>query len=1058
MKKTHKKILSILLIMVACFMEMTHGNAQNSLNTTLDMVSPVCNEKKVGQTMNDRYSCSIIIEMSDSWGDGWNGNKLVLSFSDGTPDEELTIENGQSQTDTLEIGNGVHVTMSWINGQYAYECSLVAKYENGDVIYSVQGPSAGVLHEFDCSCPENWNLLNNITLSHRGQLGIATDGNYIYSSSWEQNPAGGYSFYKYDLQGNLIEGFNIPETSEILDLAYDGEFFYGSNESNYLYKMDFTNKTLVSAISTTCTSIWLCTYYPEADGFWVGKNTNLKLINRNGQTIQTAPSINGTSGIAYYKDANYIDHLYLFNQDYNIYDYNITTNTLETDPIFDFENLPGIITNSSGGGAFIGNYNGKTAFFGLIQQSPKNLLGIYELESAAPITPYATVILTAGDIWGDGTGYQMLLDADADTYGAVIPTTGGLTSSGDASPSVYAQFEYKIPESADGSLTTQNIVIDNSIAIQIPAGIYDWCITNPTPDDRMWIAGSSGNIGGRQNDFTFEANKTYEFEIKRFGNNDGVDLTITDNPSSYEISTLSDPSIGGTVNGAGTYNVGATCTLTAIANANFTFSNWTENDSIVSDDEIYTFLVNRDRTLIAHFQPKSYTINLAADPVNAGMVIGGGTYNYGEACTIIAESSTGYTFEKWTKGQWDISTDSIYTFTVTSNAYIVAHFIPNSYRITAIANPSHGGSVTGTGVFEYGETATLHATPYSGYSFTNWTENGIEVSHEANYTFEVTTNRNLVANFTANPIPTYEINVSANPINGGNVSGGGSYEHNQFCTVSATANSGYTFTNWTENGIEVSHEANYTFPVIACHNLVANFSQIVSGYSILANANPIDGGTITGEGIYAQGITCTVTAVANEGYVFKNWTESGVIQCLSEQYTFIVDRDRVLVANFDAMPVFTISSMAGANGTITPRGDVRVFQGNSQTFTMTPNLGGSIIMVLVDGVDIGPVESYTFSNVNQDHTIYVSFSGMGVEEAQAMDINVYPNPANDIVFVEGEAIVSVLLYDLLGNNLRSMDYNSSKALNVSGLPKGIYILKLTTQDGRFGYKKLIVNH
>ena len=758
---------------------------------------------------------------------------------------------------------------------------------------------------------EDWNLLNSFSLTSGGQQGVATDGNYIYTCSWQETPSGGFSFYKYTMQGDYIEGFNIDGAGEIIDLTYDGQYFYGSNRTNYLYKMDFTNKTLVSTISTTCTSIWFCTYYPETDGFWVGQS-NLRLINRNGQTIQTASVATGTMGIAYYKDNNNIDHLYLFSQGANndqslVYDYNITTNTLGTDPIFNFETLPGYDTgNAEAGGAFIGNYNGKTAFFGNVQQLP-NLIGIYELEATTPGSDYATVILTVGDVWGDGTGYQMLIDADATAYGSVIPTSGPLTASGDASSEVYAQFEYKIPVNADGSLTTQNIVFNNSVAIHIPAGVYDWCITNPTPDDRMWIAGPNGNIGGRQNDFTFEAGKTYEFEPKLFGQNDGVDLTITGSSSSYMISASANPSEGGTITGTGPYEGGQTCTLTAVANPNFTFTNWTENGSVVSYSASYSFVVEGDRTLVAHFQSSSYTISLSADPVNGGTVSGGGTFNYGDECTISASPSAGYTFLKWTNGQEDVTTALTHTFIVTSSATYVAHF-----------------------------------------------------------------------------------------------------------------------------------------------------TQIANGYSISASVNPSDGGSVTGSGIYAEGITCTLTATANPGYRFVNWTENGVIQWSTAQYEFIVNRDRVLVANFAEANTYTITALAGANGTISPQGDIQVNPGADQSFVMIPDYGCHISKVLVDGVDIGAVDSYTFTNVNRDHTIFVSFSGIGVDEAQVLDISVYPNPAQDMVLVEGDGIETIALYDMLGTCLFSRNYSLGKILDVSSLPKGIYVLMLTTQNERIRYKKLVV--
>ena len=69
------------------------------------------------------------------------------------------------------------------------------------------------------------------------------------------------------------------------------------------------------------------------------------------------------------------------------------------------------------------------------------------------------------------------------------------------------------------------------------------------------------------------------------------------------------------------------------------------------------------------------------------------------------------------------------------------------YAITATAEPAEGGSVEGGGTYEEGETCTLTATPAEGYAFINWTEGGEEVSTDAAYSFQVTGDRTLVANF-----------------------------------------------------------------------------------------------------------------------------------------------------------------------------------------------------------------------------------------------------------------------------------------------------------------------
>ena len=64
-------------------------------------------------------------------------------------------------------------------------------------------------------------------------------------------------------------------------------------------------------------------------------------------------------------------------------------------------------------------------------------------------------------------------------------------------------------------------------------------------------------------------------------------------------------------------------------------------------------------------------------------------------------------------------------------------------------------------------------------------------------------------------------------------------------------------------------------------------------------ANPVEGGRLTGRGLYQEGAECEIMATANPGYYFTNWTENGEVVSTDAVYSFTVNSSRVLVANFE---------------------------------------------------------------------------------------------------------------------------------------------------------------
>jgi hypothetical protein len=169
----------------------------------------------------------------------------------------------------------------------------------------------------------------------------------------------------------------------------------------------------------------------------------------------------------------------------------------------------------------------------------------------------------------------------------------------------------------------------------------------------------------------------------------------------------------------------------------------------------------------------------------------------------------------------------------TQDQFIYGNITVGDY-ISATSNPTEGGEISGTGEYNRGSIATLKITPksMSHYIFINWTENGMVVSSSPTYSFTVSGDRNLVANFYNSPLYVSSVITTINPANSGTVINAINYEHGSNASLLATANSEYNFVNWTENGVQVSTNPSYIFTVTGFRFLVANFTSSITGFSV----------------------------------------------------------------------------------------------------------------------------------------------------------------------------------------------------------------------------------
>jgi murein DD-endopeptidase MepM/ murein hydrolase activator NlpD/GH25 family lysozyme M1 (1,4-beta-N-acetylmuramidase) len=244
-----------------------------------------------------------------------------------------------------------------------------------------------------------------------------------------------------------------------------------------------------------------------------------------------------------------------------------------------------------------------------------------------------------------------------------------------------------------------------------------------------------------------------------------------------------------------------------------------------------------------------------------------------------------------------------------------------SYTIALSASPSAGGTVSGDGTFAAGSSRTVAAAANSGYSFVNWTESGSVVSSSASYTFTLNASRVLIANFTT---VNYTIALSASPSAGGTVSGDGTFAAGSSRTVMASANSGYTFANWTESGGVVSSSASYTFTLNATRNFVATFTPSGSTcYTLSTGTSPGGVGSVsvnTGQnctGGYTANTGISLTANPLAGYSFTGWSGSGgtFSSTSANPTTFTITGNATVTATFGAVLTQTLQVAKAGTGT-----------------------------------------------------------------------------------------------------------------------------------------------
>ena len=270
-----------------------------------------------------------------------------------------------------------------------------------------------------------------------------------------------------------------------------------------------------------------------------------------------------------------------------------------------------------------------------------------------------------------------------------------------------------------------------------------------------------------------------------------------------------------------------------------------------------------------------------------------------------------------------------------------------SYTASIVITPNDTGQVSGAGTFAQGSEVTLNAQPAVNHQFVNWTNNSTPLSAETPYTFNLSSNLEITANF----VETFSLSISAGQ--GGTVSPTEihTYTNETSVPISATPNTGYSFDSWNGDGVSDPSQTSTTVLMTANRSISATFS--INSHSLEISTTGQGTVTQSGSGDYDYGSNPTISATPATGYSFSHWVGDGISDVNESSTTVDMTEDRNLSA------VFTINSYSlevlTANGGTTGKYSVKWNKDKNKCFakfTIKP-LEGSTDYVTVEGEALG---------------------------------------------------------------------------------------------------------
>ena len=221
------------------------------------------------------------------------------------------------------------------------------------------------------------------------------------------------------------------------------------------------------------------------------------------------------------------------------------------------------------------------------------------------------------------------------------------------------------------------------------------------------------------------------------------------------------------------------------------------------------------------------------------------------------------------------------------------------FTVTAVSADEELGSVQLMETPSCGNSCVFRvkAVPNDGYALEKWTLQGsnASISTERIYIDTIQEDRAIEAHFIIKTSSIIDLSVYPETAGTAEVTADPDFEFGNTITLTAVPNDGYEFERWLEDDETVSTEAIYSFVSEGDRTFVARFHKAQS--SITAEADPPEGATFTGTGIYSFGETITLTVIPSNDFVFVCWKdENGAFYSDEATLTFTADIDRHFTA------------------------------------------------------------------------------------------------------------------------------------------------------------------